>query len=125
MYLNLSWSFHDFAAMLMKCVEALLGSLRIFCMKIVRWSLNLALLEEPRGEQCSTPQRVMPCRCNEIHMLLPKQASVPDQKFFRRKSARDLLPAKPVEISVEPWWVAQTSYITEDDVRVSNQTTIF
>ena len=41
------------------------------------------------------------------------------QKFFRRKSARDLLPAKPVEISVEPWWVAQTGYITEDDIRVS------
>ncbi|TSK28196.1 Protein FAM91A1 [Bagarius yarrelli] len=47
-----------------------------------------------------------------------KQASVPDQKFFRRKSARDLLPAKPVEISVEPWWVAQTGYITEDDIRI-------
>lgn len=41
------------------------------------------------------------------------------QKFFRKKSARDLLPAKPVEISVEPWWVAQTGYITEDDIRVS------
>ncbi|GAA6096838.1 protein FAM91A1 isoform X1, partial [Tachysurus ichikawai] len=39
------------------------------------------------------------------------------KKFFRRKSARDLLPAKPVEISVEPWWVAQTGYITEDDIR--------
>lgn len=40
------------------------------------------------------------------------------KKFFRRKSARDLLPTKPVEISVEPWWVAQTGYITEDDIRV-------
>uniref|UniRef100_A0A8C9WL64 Family with sequence similarity 91 member A1 n=1 Tax=Scleropages formosus TaxID=113540 RepID=A0A8C9WL64_SCLFO len=40
------------------------------------------------------------------------------KKFFRRKTARDLLPAKPVEISVEPWWVVQTGYITEDDVRV-------
>ncbi|MEQ2223336.1 hypothetical protein ILYODFUR_035768, partial [Ilyodon furcidens] len=39
-------------------------------------------------------------------------------KFFRRKSARDLLPSKPVEISVEPWWVAQTGYITEDDIRI-------
>ncbi|XP_061787006.1 protein FAM91A1 isoform X1 [Nerophis lumbriciformis] len=39
------------------------------------------------------------------------------KKFFRKKSARDLLPAKPVEISVEPWWVAQTGYITEDDIR--------
>ncbi|XP_078123231.1 protein FAM91A1 isoform X1 [Sander vitreus] len=40
------------------------------------------------------------------------------KKFFRRKSARDLLPAKPVEISVEPWWMAHTGYITEDDIRI-------
>uniref|UniRef100_A0A674C1R7 Family with sequence similarity 91 member A1 n=1 Tax=Salmo trutta TaxID=8032 RepID=A0A674C1R7_SALTR len=40
------------------------------------------------------------------------------KKFFRRKTARDLLPSKPVEISVEPWWVAQTGYITEDDIRI-------
>uniref|UniRef100_A0A3B5MYD7 Family with sequence similarity 91 member A1 n=1 Tax=Xiphophorus couchianus TaxID=32473 RepID=A0A3B5MYD7_9TELE len=40
------------------------------------------------------------------------------KKFFRRKSARDLLPSKPVEISVEPWWVAQTGFITEDDIRI-------
>ncbi|XP_031152197.1 protein FAM91A1 isoform X3 [Sander lucioperca] len=40
------------------------------------------------------------------------------KKFFRRKSARDLLPAKPVEISVEPWWTAHTGYITEDDIRI-------
>ncbi|XP_029299766.1 protein FAM91A1 isoform X2 [Cottoperca gobio] len=40
------------------------------------------------------------------------------KKFFRRKSARDLLPSKPVEISVEPWWTAQTGYITEDDIRI-------
>ncbi|XP_068189137.1 protein FAM91A1 [Antennarius striatus] len=40
------------------------------------------------------------------------------KKFFRRKSARDLLPAKPVEISVEPWWVVQTGFITEDDIRM-------
>ncbi|KAF7669331.1 hypothetical protein LDENG_00196600 [Lucifuga dentata] len=40
------------------------------------------------------------------------------KKFFRRKSARDLLPAKPVEISVEPWWVAQAGFITEDDIRI-------
>ncbi|XP_020487304.1 protein FAM91A1 isoform X1 [Labrus bergylta] len=43
------------------------------------------------------------------------------KKFFRRKSARDLLPAKPVEISVELWWVAQTGYITEDDIRICSQ----
>ncbi|XP_016105914.1 protein FAM91A1-like [Sinocyclocheilus grahami] len=40
------------------------------------------------------------------------------KKFFRRKSARDLLPSKPVDITVEPWWVVQTGYITEDDIRI-------
>nr|XP_033789365.1 protein FAM91A1 isoform X2 [Geotrypetes seraphini] len=40
------------------------------------------------------------------------------KKFFRRKTARDLLPVKPVEISVEPWWVVQAGYITEDDIKI-------
>ncbi|XP_030074732.1 protein FAM91A1 isoform X2 [Microcaecilia unicolor] len=40
------------------------------------------------------------------------------KKFFRRKTARDLLPAKPVEIAVEPWWVVQAGYITEDDIKI-------
>ncbi|KAG8441621.1 hypothetical protein GDO86_010708 [Hymenochirus boettgeri] len=40
------------------------------------------------------------------------------KKFFRRKTARDLLPMKPVEISVEPWWVVQAGYITEDDIKI-------
>uniref|UniRef100_A0A8B9K5R8 Protein FAM91A1 n=1 Tax=Astyanax mexicanus TaxID=7994 RepID=A0A8B9K5R8_ASTMX len=58
------------------------------------------------------------CKFCICFILLDSQSSVSDQKFFRRKSARDLLPAKPVEISVEPWWVAQTGYITEDDIRI-------
>lgn len=40
------------------------------------------------------------------------------QKFFRRKTARDLLPVKPVEIAIEAWWVVQAGYITEDDIKV-------
>uniref|UniRef100_A0AAY4CKZ1 Protein FAM91A1 n=1 Tax=Denticeps clupeoides TaxID=299321 RepID=A0AAY4CKZ1_9TELE len=40
------------------------------------------------------------------------------KKFFRRKTARDLLPAKPVEITVETWWVVQTGHIIEDDARL-------
>ncbi|XP_029447844.1 protein FAM91A1 [Rhinatrema bivittatum] len=40
------------------------------------------------------------------------------KKFFRRKTARDLLPVKPVEISVEAWWVVQAGYITEDDIKI-------
>ncbi|XP_053102914.1 protein FAM91A1 isoform X2 [Hemicordylus capensis] len=40
------------------------------------------------------------------------------KKFFRRKTARDLLPVKPVEISIEAWWVVQAGYITEDDIKI-------
>lgn len=43
---------------------------------------------------------------------------VPLKKFFRRKTARDLLPVKPVEIAIEAWWVVQAGYITEDDIKV-------
>ncbi|KAM4704819.1 protein FAM91A1 [Rhinophrynus dorsalis] len=40
------------------------------------------------------------------------------KKFFRRKTARDLLPVKPVDISIEAWWVVQAGYITEDDIKI-------
>ncbi|XP_018417715.1 PREDICTED: protein FAM91A1 [Nanorana parkeri] len=40
------------------------------------------------------------------------------KKFFRRKTARDLLPVKPVDITIEPWWVVQSGYITEDDIKI-------
>ncbi|XP_039709749.1 protein FAM91A1 isoform X2 [Pteropus medius] len=40
------------------------------------------------------------------------------KKFFRRKTARDLLPVKPVEIAIEAWWVVQAAYITEDDIKI-------
>lgn len=40
------------------------------------------------------------------------------KKFFRRKTAHDLLPMKPVEIAIEAWWVVQAGYITEDDIKV-------
>lgn len=54
MHLNLSRSFYVCAAMLMKCAQS---SLRIFSMKIIRWSLNLAVLEEQHS------------RSSEIHAL--------------------------------------------------------
>ncbi|KAG8570179.1 hypothetical protein GDO81_011132 [Engystomops pustulosus] len=40
------------------------------------------------------------------------------KKFFRRKTARDLLPVKPVDITIEAWWVVQAGYITEDDIKI-------
>ncbi|XP_071837437.1 protein FAM91A1-like isoform X2 [Apostichopus japonicus] len=45
------------------------------------------------------------------------------KKFFRRKPIRDLLPPRPVEnIHLEPWWIAQAGYITEDDIKVVSVT---
>ena len=43
------------------------------------------------------------------------------RKFgFFRKTGRDLLPTKPVEtVPVQPWWVLQVGYVTEDDMKVS------
>ena len=41
------------------------------------------------------------------------------QKFFRKKPVRELLPTQPVEtVVIEPWWIVQAGYITEDDVKV-------
>ena len=42
------------------------------------------------------------------------------QKFFRKKSVKDLLPAQPVDdVAVEHWWRVHVGYITEDDIKVS------
>ncbi|XP_053571311.1 protein FAM91A1 isoform X2 [Bombina bombina] len=50
--------------------------------------------------------------------MIPCQTLLLLIKFFRRKTARDLLPVKPVEISVEAWWVVQAGFITEDDIKM-------
>ncbi|KAK2553702.1 Protein FAM91A1 [Acropora cervicornis] len=41
------------------------------------------------------------------------------KKFFRKKPIRDLLPSKPAALKVlEPWWMVQIGYVTEDDIRM-------
>uniref|UniRef100_T1J6S9 FAM91 N-terminal domain-containing protein n=1 Tax=Strigamia maritima TaxID=126957 RepID=T1J6S9_STRMM len=41
------------------------------------------------------------------------------QKFFRRKSVREIIPNKPVaDINIEPWWIIQIGYVTQDDIKV-------
>ncbi|GFO05062.1 protein fam91a1 [Plakobranchus ocellatus] len=43
------------------------------------------------------------------------------KKFFRRRPVKELLPGQPIEeVSIEPWWVIQVGYITEDDIRLCN-----
>ncbi|OQR74127.1 protein FAM91A1-like, partial [Tropilaelaps mercedesae] len=41
------------------------------------------------------------------------------KSFFslKKKNLRSVLPAKPVEISMEPWWIIHVGYITETDVK--------
>ena len=55
---------------------------------------------------------------SNFRLIANSQIFEPLQKFFRRKTARDLLPVKPVEIAIEAWWVVQAAYITEDDIKV-------
>ncbi len=43
------------------------------------------------------------------------------QKFFRKKPVKELLPVQPVDgVVIEPWWIVQAGYITEDDVKVTS-----
>ncbi|XP_014254645.1 protein FAM91A1 [Cimex lectularius] len=39
------------------------------------------------------------------------------RKLFRKKNIRDLLPQKPVDINMEPWWIVQAGCIVEDDIK--------
>lgn len=43
------------------------------------------------------------------------------RKLFRRKSVRDLLPVKPIDIHIEPWWVVETGCIVEEDMKLVSQ----
>ena len=59
------------------------------------------------------------CRSNCCHNTLLNLYFSCSQKFFRRRPVKELLPGQPIEeVSIEPWWVAQVGYITEDDIRV-------
>ncbi len=42
------------------------------------------------------------------------------KKLFRRKSiSKNLLPTKPVNIHIEPWWLVETGFIIDEDIKVS------
>ncbi|XP_022648867.1 protein FAM91A1-like [Varroa destructor] len=42
------------------------------------------------------------------------------KSFFslKKKNLRSVLPPKPIEISIEPWWIIHLGYITETDVKL-------
>ncbi|KAK8751572.1 hypothetical protein OTU49_009168 [Cherax quadricarinatus] len=39
------------------------------------------------------------------------------RKLFRKKNVRDLLPALPSDITIEPWWVVCVGCVTEEDIK--------
>lgn len=43
------------------------------------------------------------------------------RKLFRKRPARELLPTKPVDIPIEPWFVVRHGYIMEEDVAATRQ----
>ncbi|KAJ1528015.1 hypothetical protein ONE63_007939 [Megalurothrips usitatus] len=46
------------------------------------------------------------------------------RKLFRRKNVKDLLPPKPVDIAMEPWWCVDVGYITEEDIKLVSDTEV-
>uniref|UniRef100_A0A914WLQ9 FAM91A1 n=1 Tax=Plectus sambesii TaxID=2011161 RepID=A0A914WLQ9_9BILA len=48
---------------------------------------------------------------------LMNQARSNKRTFRRAKSVREILPAKPVEVPIEPWWMVSVGCILEDDVK--------
>ena len=55
-----------------------------------------------------------------IEMMNQCKAS---KKFFRpRKDPRELLPSKPIaQNEIKEWWIANSGFITDDDVKLCNQ----
>lgn len=49
---------------------------------------------------------------------LMNQARSNKRTFRRGKPVREILPAKPVEIPIEPWWMVSVGCVLEDDVKV-------
>lgn len=43
------------------------------------------------------------------------------RKLFRRKNVRDLLPSKPIDINIEPWWLVATGCIVEEDMKLVSE----
>ncbi|PNF32474.1 Protein FAM91A1 [Cryptotermes secundus] len=43
------------------------------------------------------------------------------RKLFRRKNVKDLLPPKPAEINIEPWWNVEVGCVIEEDIKLISQ----
>uniref|UniRef100_A0A1B6C1C6 FAM91 N-terminal domain-containing protein n=1 Tax=Clastoptera arizonana TaxID=38151 RepID=A0A1B6C1C6_9HEMI len=43
------------------------------------------------------------------------------RKLFRRKNVRDLLPAKPISVNIDPWWLVVVGCIVEEDMKLVSE----
>ncbi|XP_067004494.2 protein FAM91A1 [Anabrus simplex] len=43
------------------------------------------------------------------------------RKLFRRKNIKDLLPPKPIDINVEPWWNIEVGCVIEEDIKLISE----
>lgn len=46
------------------------------------------------------------------------------RKIFRRKNVKDLLPSKPIDITMESWWCVDVGYITEEDIKLVSESEV-
>ncbi|KAK0042085.1 protein FAM91A1 [Biomphalaria pfeifferi] len=43
------------------------------------------------------------------------------KKFFRKRPVKELLPSQPIDgVPIEPWWIVQVGFITDDDITKCN-----
>uniref|UniRef100_A0A8D9A838 Protein FAM91A1 n=1 Tax=Cacopsylla melanoneura TaxID=428564 RepID=A0A8D9A838_9HEMI len=63
--------------------------------------------------------RLMGIGRNEYIELMNKFRS--SSKYFRRKNIKSLLPNKPIEINIEPWWYVGTCDLFEEDMKIVSE----
>ncbi|XP_049846407.1 protein FAM91A1 isoform X1 [Schistocerca gregaria] len=56
---------------------------------------------------------------NEYIELMNQYRTRP--RLFRKKTIRDLLPAKPAKIMVKPWWNVEVGLVIEDDIKLISE----
>ena len=78
-----------------------------------------ALLLCSNVDLCFLGLRLLGIGRNQYIDLMNSNRSSRKFGFFRKKGNVDLLPTKPVEnVIINPWWILQVGYVTEEDIKV-------
>uniref|UniRef100_A0A2I3GEK0 Protein FAM91A1 n=1 Tax=Nomascus leucogenys TaxID=61853 RepID=A0A2I3GEK0_NOMLE len=93
-----------------------LSDIMVKGLRITPFSYYTGIMEDIMNSEKSYDSLLLGIGRNQYIDLMNQCRS--SKKLFRRKTTRDLLPIKPVEIAMEVWWVVQAGYITEDDIRI-------